>query len=275
MKIIRCISKRLAITLLLLGLFVLATMQSLAVAGATYHFRVPIYGVPTPASLQAPPSYAIANAYATLPGAVDFEGLYPNETLEIWFKTTQYGILFNTTGSPWGIWPPTKGYDPYLYVGTDGLLRGGAWSGASSVITCTGKSVQDGRWHFATLSLSSNRQSVYLDGGLCGTAAISLEPWQPSGYSYIGGGEGGGEASNWPGYNISGWVRFQGDWYGVAVWKVTRTATQVTADMKQIAPVAPGLVVYYPVNGGSGSALKDASPNGNTAALSAPNWVGR
>ena len=105
MEIIRCIRKRLAITLLLLGLFVLATMQSLAVAGATYHFRVPIYGVPTPALL-ALKKVAVFNRYA------DFQGGPSNYTTvdnpqpaqayqDVWEETYVHGGGGAGSAGPW------------------------------------------------------------------------------------------------------------------------------------------------------------------------------
>jgi hypothetical protein len=240
-------------------------------AGSTaYRFRVPVYGVPAPAALRAPSAYAITSAYATPRAAVNFEGLYPNETLEIWFKTRSYGALFSATNTPFDGEGPTS-WDPYIYVGTDGLLRGEAWfgGGAAGAITCPSK-INDGFWHFAALSISGSGQTLYLDGAICGSLTQAPTA-QGSGYDYIG----GGFPYNWPGMVGVGWGVFQGDWYGATVWSVTRSDRQVAADSRGIDSAALGLVAYYPTNEGGGSILKDASPNENTAILSAPNWVTR
>jgi hypothetical protein len=90
------------------------------------------------------------------------------------------------------------GFDPVLYVGTDGKLCFEWWQGHPAAATCTAKTVDDGLWHHATLAAATSSQTLTLDGGtttLSGTVDLTNSNF------YIGAGHLGGD---WPDENYIG-----------------------------------------------------------------------
>ncbi|MFI7703257.1 RHS repeat-associated core domain-containing protein [Nonomuraea sp. NPDC049480] len=90
-------------------------------------------------------------------------------SVELWFKTTNSGILAHALGDS-GILNGT----PLLYVGTDGKLRGQfpivASNGTKVISPITSPSaVTNGQWHHVVLSGSGSSQKLYLDGVALGT----------------------------------------------------------------------------------------------------------
>ena len=82
----------------------------------------------------------------------------PAWTVVTWFKTSSGGGLLGMQDLPNSHW------DPFLFVGTDGLLHGGAWGSA----IVSSENVSDGNWHHAAISYSSNI-TLYLDGVQAGS----------------------------------------------------------------------------------------------------------
>ena len=150
-----------------------------------------------------------STGYLQLPGT-DQISTGPN-TVELWFKMPACdingGVLFDEeqcalTNSP----VSCGGYDPALYVGTDGRLHGEFWiNNISAQITSTGL-VNDGKWHYVVLSASTSSQSLYLDGTLAGTQAGTLSA-TGLGYVYVGAGAAGG---SWPFAPVNSLGYFQG-----------------------------------------------------------------
>jgi len=94
---------------------------------------------------------------------------YTTETLEAWFKTTSDGTIIGSQNAPAG-GSSYYNWDPELYVGTDGLLRGKIWNGfASPIVTST--PVNNGQWQFAALVATPSGESLYLNGQLVGTTS--------------------------------------------------------------------------------------------------------
>src|SRR5207245_1583234 len=77
--------------------------------------------------------------------------------------------------------------------GTDGKLRGEAWTGGAPPIASSGR-VDDGNWHHVVLSAAVTTQSLYLDGSLVGSLAGTIDHVDMTKY-YLGGGTG---APAWP-----------------------------------------------------------------------------
>jgi RHS repeat-associated protein len=181
-----------------------------------------------------------STGYLQLPGT-DQISTGPN-TVELWFKMPagdiNGGVLFDEeqcalTNSPLSC----GGYDPALYVGTDGRLHGEFWiNDISAQITSTGL-VNDGKWHYVVLSASTSSQSLYLDGTLVGTQAGTLSA-TGLGYVYVGAGAAGG---SWPFAPVNSLGYFQGSISDLAFYRSQLTAGDVTAHYAAYMAGASGL----------------------------------
>lgn len=130
-------------------------------------------------------------------GVVPFEGPH---AIEMWFKVpanhAQSGVLYSYQDGPvTGPVSGTTSWVPTLYVGADGYLRGGMWTGSISPITSSTK-VNDGNWHHVVLSASydQQKQTLYLDNNVVGTKAGSMVPTFAE-IGYVG----AGKTTAWPG----------------------------------------------------------------------------
>ncbi|WP_374948018.1 PKD domain-containing protein [Agreia sp.] len=87
--------------------------------------------------------------------------------LELWFKTTTtrggklIGFGTNKTGG-------SGGYDRHIYMGNDGRLTFGTYTGQTNTIT-TPAAYNDGAWHYVSASQSSAGLKLFVDGALSGT----------------------------------------------------------------------------------------------------------
>jgi hypothetical protein len=125
-------------------------------------------------------------------------------TVSLWFKTTSTDEVLVSredsaiTASMKAGSSVNGGFDPVLYVGTDGKLCFEWWQGHPAAATCTAKTVDDGLWHHATLAAATSSQTLTLDGGtttLSGTVDLTNSNF------YIGAGHLGGD---WPDENYIG-----------------------------------------------------------------------
>jgi hypothetical protein len=80
--------------------------------------------------------------------------------LSVWFKTTTAGgVLASVQSNPLSSGATTTGtYNPFMYIGTNGLLYAEFWNGSSDPLASTYK-VDDGAWHHAVLSSVFTEQS--------------------------------------------------------------------------------------------------------------------
>jgi len=94
-------------------------------------------------------------------------------SVSVWFKTTSSGVIFGDANTTVGGSPNT--YDPIIYVGTDGTLKGGLYNGADNPLN-TSRVVNDGKWHLATVTFTgtSGTQTMYLDGAQVASASQTL-----------------------------------------------------------------------------------------------------
>ena len=119
-----------------------------------------------------------------LPGKLITDG--PFQSISLWFKTTASGVLAGTQSSTLAAMP--EAYQPALYVGTDGKLYGGFWTGAVEPMAST-VAVNDGAWHQAVLAVDATSQALYLDGNRIGTLAKPLVATQTQmTYAFLGAG---------------------------------------------------------------------------------------
>ena len=128
-------------------------------------------------------------------------------------------------------------YNPFLYVGTDGKLRGEVFGAPIAPIT-TGQAVNDNKWHHVILAVAATTQTLYLDGVKVGTKTGSSvnDTWGPA-YAYIG--TGAASSAYWPG-TTGTWMPFNGSIDEVAIYNTVFTDANVAAQDNP-APAA-GLV---------------------------------
>jgi hypothetical protein len=128
------------------------------------------------------------------PPAGTIPGSDATPSVSVWFRTTiPDGVLVSMQSQALSAGSTIPGgYDPVMYVGTDGLLRAEWWNGTASAPLASGSAVDDGLWHHAVLTATGNTQFLYLDGKLQGTVpgAVSLggDTNLDFGAGYIGGG---------------------------------------------------------------------------------------
>jgi hypothetical protein len=94
-------------------------------------------------------------------------------------------------------------YDRHMYVGTDGRLYFGIWTGTHTTALSSSTVVTDGHWHFGTGTFHgpSGVMSLYLDGSLVGQSITNTVSYM--GYWHIGG------------YTLEGWPNgADGSWIG-------------------------------------------------------------
>ncbi|GGT55688.1 LamG-like jellyroll fold domain-containing protein [Streptomyces purpureus] len=152
--------------------------------------------------------------------------------VEVWFKTISAGLggpLVGYQNKAWGTAPATG--VPLLYVGTDGKLRGQFWTGTAAPITDP-KSVNDGKWHHAVLSVSGADQSLYLDGKLSGRITGKQLVQQDLTFNQIGAAHAATPAS-WPGWGATGAKSFAGTIDDVAVYHHPLGAAAVAAHHRE------------------------------------------
>ncbi|MFI5936919.1 LamG-like jellyroll fold domain-containing protein [Actinoplanes sp. NPDC051494] len=188
---------------------------------------------------------------ASFNGTSSYLGLPPADaphtgpaTVEMWFKqdaASPGGVLYAYQSATMEDLASGADWTPALYIGTDGKLRGGFWSGAPTNVITTSGSVADGTWHHVALSATTTGQSLYLDGTLVGTRAGALQD-AGSENVLIGAGK---WAGGFPGASTAtaGW--FKGSIAEVAYHRNALTGTQIAARKTasgQTTPVAITLV---------------------------------
>ncbi|WP_327007722.1 polymorphic toxin-type HINT domain-containing protein [Dactylosporangium sp. NBC_01737] len=168
------------------------------------------------------------NAYIVAPQ-------YQSSAIEMWFKTpagysTSSVLYAYQTMAVDGSSPATPSWTPALYIGNDGKLRGGLWTGSVSPMT-SATNVNDGNWHHVVLSthldpLGADKQTLYLDNAPVGTKDGEVE-WVDSSLAYIG----AGTTRFWPG--ASGDVSyFKGNISEFAYYDHELSTAQIDAHFK-------------------------------------------
>ena len=115
-------------------------------------------------------------------------------SISIWFNTsTADGVLVSLQSQALSAGNTvSSGYNPVLYVGTDGKMYAEFWPDSGAIPSLN--AIDDGLWHQARITVSGGTQSFYIDGVLQGTATgtPNLSFANPNnltiGAGYIGGG---------------------------------------------------------------------------------------
>ncbi|WP_245930550.1 DNRLRE domain-containing protein [Allonocardiopsis opalescens] len=180
--------------------------EAAANAGAALGAAGALAGVTTSSMSSGP------GAFARLPERA-LSRLGTHVSVEAWFRTTGSGVIVSYQNTATGA--PTSNV-PLVYVGTDGRLRGGMWTGLpASPITSDG-AVNDGQWHHAVLSTSGTSQRLYLDGELVGTKSGQIL-FRDNAHTFVGQ---GWTSSGWPGTPAtSGQFAFTGQIDDVALYQ--------------------------------------------------------
>jgi hypothetical protein len=155
------------------------------------------------------------SSYISLPSAPLALNTY---TYSLWFKTTSTGMLMGESTTV--VNSGTSGYNPFLYVGTNGYLYGGYYNGMNPPLTPSSTKVNDGQWHFAVQTATlGGTQSLYLDGKLqsSGNAGNACGP-----YFYVG----TGAATGFSGTS-GNWFYFTGSIDEVAAWSRVLSPTEI------------------------------------------------
>jgi hypothetical protein len=166
--------------------------------------------------LSSAASFNGSSSYIALPAAA---GQTTDYTYSAWFNTVSGGVILSSSQTSPASNP--SGYDPLLYVGTDGYLHGGNYNGGSIPVTIFSSSskVTDGKWHLAVTSGNGSLQYLYLDGVLQASATYGAADLA---YFQIG----TGYTQSWADGNSS-WYYFNGSIDEVAAWSRALTSTEI------------------------------------------------
>ncbi|WP_169454351.1 LamG-like jellyroll fold domain-containing protein [Catelliglobosispora koreensis] len=116
-------------------------------------------------------------------------------TVSLWFRTTTAGVLYSAQNRPISD-QTAPNYQPAIYVGTDGKLRGGYWGNGAPAQVTSSKIVTDGAWHHVALSTNGTKHTLYVDGMPAGdvTSALAIQDFGATVYNYLG----AGKWTGWP-----------------------------------------------------------------------------
>ncbi|MEV0381262.1 DNRLRE domain-containing protein [Nonomuraea sp. NPDC050643] len=142
---------------------------------------------------------------------------------ELWFRTTAGGVLASYADQPFGTAAGKSA--PLLYVGQDGLLRGGFWTSRpeDGRQVVSNAPVNDGRWHHVVLSGFIDTQTLYVDGVAQDTLAGVIDHDELTHVTV-----GAGDTRKWPSGD-NGDFPFNGMIDEVATYQHTLGATAVAA----------------------------------------------
>ena len=145
-----------------------------------------------------------------------------SKTFTLWFKTSSSGILMskNSLATP----TTNVSFNPFMYVGDDGLLRAEVFGATIAPIT-SANTVNDGLWHHVIFAVAATTQTLYLDGIKIATKTDTSvnDTWGPA-YAYIG--TGAASSVYWPG-TTGTWMPFQGEIDEVAIYNSVLTDADV------------------------------------------------
>ncbi len=166
-------------------------------------------------------------------------------TVETWFRTTATkGVIFGYQNAAYPTAPGNRA--PALYVGSDGLLRGGLWAANAAAPLNSGVAVNDAAWHHAAVVADGSGHHLYVDGVLAGTNASATDHLDMTSNQV-----GVGYDFGWVG-GAGGWAFYRGDLADLNVWDGALAASDV-AGIAATPPTqeAPNLTASFA--GGAGT----------------------
>ncbi len=189
-------------------------------------------------------------------------------TLMLWFKTT------NSPGGKligFGDQAATRSsnYDRHIYMGAAGQLFFGIFNNSYQTLY-TPRAYNDGAWHCAAATFSSNGAALYVDGVLVTNNPAIKQAQAYNGYWRVG----GDSLGSWPGASGSA-TFFRGRLAGVCVWDVALTANFIAYFMRYPPEGADeGLDINYPLQSLAGRAVDNlAQPKAPGAVYGNPRVV--
>ncbi|MFB7946708.1 LamG-like jellyroll fold domain-containing protein [Kitasatospora phosalacinea] len=219
---------------------------------------------PVPGSTAA--SFDGSTSWAEIPSS--FAPVQGPGAVGLWFRTTAPGVLVGYQSFVVGAGhvPGTDKWNPVLYVGTDGKLRGEIYNSTASALT-SGSAVTDGKWHFALLSADTpSTQTLYLDGAaVAGPVTGQIVP-DGTAHVYIGAGTSDG---GWPAHPTDPAGHFTGQIADVAMFDhgvgastvgslyAQATASGATAAAYDAAVVGAHPTGYWRLNDPAGNAANE------------------
>ena len=206
------------------------------------------------------------------------------QTVSLWFQTTTPGrVLFSASSNGLGA-TTSQSFNPVLYVGSDGKLKGEFFNGSVAPMTSP-SAVDDGQWHNVIIADSASGEALYLDGAKVGSLSAGLSS-QSMTHIYAGAGFLGGSWPDEPHQGQSGGYEsfFSGDISDVAVWDRQLTATEAAAlytdgtnpaalltKVTRPSGSVDAQVAYDPL---TGRVTSDTDANGGTWGVAAPTVSG-
>jgi RHS repeat-associated protein len=184
-------------------------------------------------------------------------------SIGLWFKSVpgKSGVLFAYSAGSLASGSEGNHAVPALYIGANGELYGEIFAGSAASAPHSSTAVNDGNWHYAVLSASSNSQALYLDGIQQGTLSGQVNPLNMVNDS-VGAGFWG---SGWPQAGTAGKIGyFDGDIGQVAVYAEPLSAATVASQYALGTATSPELTqVTLP----SGKIYEKACYDADTARL--------
>jgi hypothetical protein len=183
-------------------------------------------------------------------------------TLEVWFRTGKSGVILGCQDLPWPTLPTY--WEPALYLGTDGLLRGAIASKGVSIVVVTGQqTATDWRWHHAALVVDmAGRTDLYQDGKLVSQAKVVINSYG-LGCNQLG----AGRTVGWPAGSDSR-SYFQGRLCEFRVWHAALDEARIRQSLHQtLTGGEPELAAWYAPDRAGADRLVDHSRYGRHVVL--------
>lgn len=152
-------------------------------------------------------------------------------SLELWFKTSDPGVLVTNQNADFGDTP--TGARPILLIDSDGKLRGRFWGEATSVLSKA--AVTDNTWHHVLLTGNEGYTALFVDGTYQGGNTTGV-PTDRFDHVYVGGGY---SSTSWDGQPL-GYRNFAGQIDEVAFYDKALVTFQKTGSTWSYVKPAAG-----------------------------------
>jgi RHS repeat-associated protein len=237
---------------------------NLGTTDGTYH-NVTL-GVPGPlaGSSETAASFNGSSSQVSLPTNLVTDGT--DVSVGLWFKTSSDGVLFSyATDAITNSSGPSAHHVPLLYVGTNGELYGQFWNGSGEPIH-TSTAVNDGKWHYAVITASSNTQSLFLDGAQVGSPLSGQINQLNMSQDTIG----AGFWSGWPSDTTTAASYFNGDIGQVAVYPHPLAAATIASQYAIATAASPELTQVTLPSGKTDESVSYDAATGRVATYTDP-----